>query len=74
MCERNAFNTTGIFTGGDHAAIGSGRSCAAVHAHVKLFTEYPECSSSENSIPSLFACSESSYLKAYRDDKQKISA
>ena len=28
----------------------------------------------ENSTPSLFACSESSYLKAYRDDKQRISA
>ena len=41
---------------------------------MKLFTEYPECSSSENSTPSLFACSESSYLKAYRDDKQKTSA
>ena len=41
---------------------------------MKPFTEYPECSSSENSTPSLFACSESSYLKAYRDDKQKTSA
>ena len=46
----------------------------AVHAHVKPFTEYPECSSSENSTPTLFACSESSYLKAYREDKQKASA
>ena len=46
----------------------------AVHAHVKTFTEYPECSSSKNSTPSLFACSESSYLKAYRDDRQKTSA
>ena len=45
-----------------------------VHVHVKPVTEYPECSSSENSTPSLFACNESSYLKAYRDDKQKISA
>ena len=45
-----------------------------VHAHVKPFTEYSECSSSENSTPSLFACSEPSYLKAYRDDKQKNSA
>ena len=41
---------------------------------MKTFTEYPECSSSENSTPSLFACNESSYLKAYRDDKQKTSA
>ena len=46
----------------------------ALHGHVKPFTEYPECSSSEKSTPSLFACSESSYLKAYRDDKQKTSA
>ena len=45
----------------------------AVHAgpvHVKPFTEYPECSSSENSTPSLVACR----LKAYRDDKQRTSA
>ena len=41
---------------------------------MKPFTEYPGCSSSENSTPSLFACSESLYLKAYRDDKQKTSA
>ena len=41
---------------------------------MKPFTELPECSSSENSTPSLFGCSESSYLKAYRDHKQKASA
>ena len=42
--------------------------------HVKPFTEYPECSSSENSTSSHFVCSESLYLKAYRDDKQRTSA
>ena len=79
VCERNTFNITGVVTGGDHTDIGSGTTCGpytlAPCAHqVKPFTEYPECSSSENSTPSLFACSESSYLKAYRDDKQKNSA
>ena len=70
---------TGDDTGGDYTAIGSGTTCGpytlAPCAHqVKPVTEYPECSSSENSTPSLFACSESSYLKAYRDDKQRTSA
>ena len=66
-------------TPSDQAAIGSGTTCrpytlAPCAHHVKPFTEYPGCSSSENSTPSLFACSEASYLKAYRDDKQKNSA
>ena len=42
--------------------------------YVKPFTEYQECSSHENSTPSLFACSEPSYRKAYRDDKPRTSA
>ena len=79
MCERNTFKITGVVTGGDHTDIGSGTTCGpdtlAPCAHqVKPFTEYTGRSSSENSTPSLFACSESSYLKAYRDDKQKNSA
>ena len=70
---------TGDDTGGDYTAIGSGTTCGPYTlvpcAHyVKPFTEYQECSSYENSTPSLFACSESSYLKAYRDDKQRTSA
>ena len=70
---------TGDDTGGDYTAIGSGTTCGPYTlvpcAHyVKPFTEYQECSSHENSTPSLFACSESSYLKAYRDDKQRTSA
>ena len=79
MCERNTFNITGLVTGENYTDIGSGTTCrpytlAPCAHHVKPFTEYPECSSSENSTPSFFACSESSYLKAYRDDKRKISA
>ena len=78
MCERNTFNITGVVTGGDHTDIGSRTICGpytlAPCAHqMKPFTEYPECSISENSTPSLSACSESSHLKAYRDDKQKNS-
>ena len=73
------FNITGDDTGGDYTAIGSGKTCGPYTlvpcAHyVKPFTECQECSSHENSTPSLFACSESSYLKAYRDDKQRTSA
>ena len=79
VCERNTFKNSDIVTGGDYAAIGSGTTCgpytlAPCAHHVKPFTECPGFSSSENSTPSLFACSESSYLKACRDDKQKISA
>ena len=67
MCERNTFKITDVVTGGDHTDIGSGTTCGpctlAPYAHqVKPFTEYPECSSSENST------------KAYRDVKQKASA
>ena len=79
MCERNTFKITGVVTGGNYTDIGSGTTCgpytlAPCAHHVKPFTEHLECSSSENSTPSIFACSESSYLKAYRDDNQKISA
>ena len=39
--------------------------------HVASSAEYSACPSSEYSIPSLSSCSESSYLKAYRDDKDQ---
>ena len=37
VCERNTFNTTGVFTVGDHAAIGSGTTCGPY-----MLTTYPE--------------------------------
>ena len=75
------FDLTEVTTvqGGDHTDVGSGTTCgqyslAPCARHLTSFTEYPECPNSEYITPSLFVCSESSYLKAYRDDKQKASA
>ena len=73
------FKNTGVVTGGDYTDIGSGTTCgpyslAPCAYHVAPSTEYPACPSSENSTPSLLACSESSYLKAHSDNKQKASA
>lgn len=73
------FKNTGVVTGGDYTDIGSGTTCgpyslAPCAHHVAPSTEYPACPSSEYSTPSLSACSESSYPKAYSDDKQKASA
>ena len=73
------FENTGVDTGGDYTDIGSGTTCGlyslALCVHrVAPSTKYPACPSSECSTPSLSACSELLYTKAYSDDKQKASA
>ena len=73
------FKNTGVVTGGDYTDIGTGTTCgpytlAPCAHHVAPSAEYPACPSSEYSTPSLSSCSESSYPRAYSDDKQKASA
>ena len=44
-----------------------------VQEHWRRLPSILRCPSSEYSILSLSSCNESSYLKTYRDDKQKTS-
>jgi cathepsin B len=72
------FKSHGVVTGGDFTDTGAGDTCAPYSLapcahHVPATDKYPVCPSSEYATPTLKKCSESTYSKAYADDKIKAT-